>query len=607
MKLRSLCVFAYFISLPYFIFTYTIEYDDCSNPESLRKYDTTNICELDDEDIYESEEEYEILQVTKFEDVDGFKCEVTKSSFSFYCGAYSHQKFVEVPTIEVSLEVSKDECEYMVRKKEYKTEDGTLVPIKLNEENVFKVNDLGIIHTDTSVPWCEGQTVKFKDNLMDNILIISQYKVEVIQENYKLELETKNLMVTNDHITLPCKYELGVCALVGATYIWKHRLNDACPLQKVRSIKAKHIKNHWLMDKENKIILKTFGRFEAWLPGCPTVEIINTEYDDLKIVKKENGKKFPKFDDDIEISTYVKAIAEYVLWDNNEKLRQEKRKWRKRICVDNNNQIKPNELMRIGESEFQLLKGNQLMIMKCKRKTATIVKVKECFENSVAIKQPNGQIGYVDVTKRVLQEHKIEAPCNSHFPLVVKCLEGWIAVDPELKKINSPDKMELNEHNDDEPELLDEGGIYTKDEFNAWMKLIKQRNYNQELTRKINIGLEKEYTRSKTPVLNLKSIVEEGWENLDWRKKLRTFIEDKAVYFLIGIEIIRFLKWVIITSLQVKKDGVGSLRLIMFNQRRLIPEMEMEKLEKTRKLNHFGPNDDLEVFPLTWETSNWGM
>ena len=129
------------------------------------------------------------------------------------------------------------------------------------------------------------------------------------------------------------------------------------------------------------------------------------------------------------------------------------------------------------------------------KKTATIVKVKECFENSVAIKQPNGQIGYVDVTKCVLQEHKIEAPCNSHFPLVVKCLEGWIAVDPELKKINSPDKMELNEHNDDEPELLDEGGIYTKDEFNAWMKLIKQRNYNQEMTRKINIGIEKEYTR----------------------------------------------------------------------------------------------------------------
>ena len=78
MKLRSLCVFAYFISLPYFIFTYTIEYDDCSNPESLRKYDTTNICELDDEEIYESEEEYEILQVTKFEDVDGFKCELFK-------------------------------------------------------------------------------------------------------------------------------------------------------------------------------------------------------------------------------------------------------------------------------------------------------------------------------------------------------------------------------------------------------------------------------------------------------------------------------------------------------------------------------------------------
>ena len=64
---------------------------------------------------------------------------------------------------------------------------------------------------------------------------------------------------------------------------------------------------------------------------------------------------------------------------------------------------------------------------------------------------------------------------------------------------------------------------------------------------------------------------------------MRTFIEDKAVYFLIGIEIIRFLKWVIITSLQVKKDGVGSLRLIMFNQRRLIPEMEMEKLEKNEE------------------------
>ena len=583
MKSKNLCVFLLLISL-ILVYTYTIEYNDCSNPESLKKYDITNVCKIEDENMYgEENQEYEILQLTKFEILNGFKCSVTKSTFELYCGAYSHQKFLGVPTIELSIALNKDECQNMINQKGYKTEDGTIVPLKLNQENIFKMNDLGIIHTDTSVPYCEGQTVKFKDHLIDNVLRISQYKIDIRSEKLNLELETKNLLVINDHVTLPCKYETGVCVLVGATYIWKHELEEACPLQKVRSIKAKEIKNNWLIDEENKIVLKTFGRFEAWLPRCPTVKIINTEYDDLKLVKKENSKNFPKFNDDIEMSIYVKAMAEYILWHNDEKLKREKRKWRKRICEENNNNIKPNELMRIGDLEFQLLKGDQLMTMVCTKKTATVLKVEDCFENSVAIKLGNGQIGYVDVTKRVLKQHRNVVTCNTHFPLVVKCAEGCIAVDPEIRKINPPDKMEADEMDNDQPELLENGGIYTKDEFNAWMKMIATKDYNNELTRTINIGLEKEYKRSKTQMINLNSIVEEGWENLNWMKKLQTFIEDKAIYFLMAIEMIRFLKWLVITSMMVKKDGIGSLQFMIIKKRRLISQMELEELPKNEE------------------------
>ena len=156
---------------------YSIDYFDCRTPKGISRYDVSQACK--EERMNDPvKQTYYLLQRKEIKKMKGYSCSVIKSSFLIYCGAFSHQKFAEVPKIEITQEVTRLECQTMVQSKFFKTLEGTNHRIKMNTENVFSVTEKGMIKDEDNAVSCQGETVKVHDQLFDNMILISKHKLQ---------------------------------------------------------------------------------------------------------------------------------------------------------------------------------------------------------------------------------------------------------------------------------------------------------------------------------------------------------------------------------------------------------------------------------------------
>ena len=109
---------------------YTIDYWDCNSIEKTHRYEIENICSNDDLGVSKLTD-YSILQIVEKKDSKGFSCQITRSTFLFFCGAFSHFKIMDVPDIQITEPINSMECRNLVNRKTYTTPDGKTHQIKL--------------------------------------------------------------------------------------------------------------------------------------------------------------------------------------------------------------------------------------------------------------------------------------------------------------------------------------------------------------------------------------------------------------------------------------------------------------------------------------------
>ena len=156
------------------VVTYRLKYNDCSNPTNIERLSVYTVCEEVDERVSEKEE-YTILQKMRNKVMKGHKCQVKRSKWTLYCGAFSHEKMIEIPQIEINQKVTISQCENMISTNTFVSEYGSTHGVALNEETVFSVNERGVTHTESSGKvWCQGQQIKIGDVVIDDVLVLSQ-------------------------------------------------------------------------------------------------------------------------------------------------------------------------------------------------------------------------------------------------------------------------------------------------------------------------------------------------------------------------------------------------------------------------------------------------
>ena len=260
--------------------TYRIKYRDCSKPTKIQRVSVHTACES----VNEREDEvetYAVLQQMRNQIIRGHKCKVTRSQFMLFCGAFSHERFIQIPEVEVVQATSANDCENMINTNTFVSHYGTTHGIALGVETIIKVNELGVTHTESNGKvWCKGQEMKLGETVLNDVLIMSQYRITLEKEEFLVATTNGQTLhqveATFDHVKLPksCRVGSGGCVTNEWTYIW-----DPAPMQcKLMKVQEGNFvkENGFLVDHKLKLLFKVTGE-NGGLPGCPPGKLMYTE------------------------------------------------------------------------------------------------------------------------------------------------------------------------------------------------------------------------------------------------------------------------------------------------------------------------------------------
>ena len=88
----------------------------------------------------------------------------------------------------------------MVQNQFFQTQEGIKHRIQINRANVFSVTEKGMIKDEDDAVSCQGETVKVHDQLFDIMILISQYKVTVLEEDYIVQ--NRQVATLRNHLIL---------------------------------------------------------------------------------------------------------------------------------------------------------------------------------------------------------------------------------------------------------------------------------------------------------------------------------------------------------------------------------------------------------------------
>ena len=539
---------------------YTIKYFDCNNAEKIHRYQVHELCE-DVNKGHNKTKGYKLLQRIKKYELEGYSCQITRTTFTFYCGVYAHLKLMKIPDIEMNVPLNNLQCMDMVTRQAYTTPDGKQHRIVIQDEINIKSQDLGVLHDGDNSVSCEGQEIRIGEHIIQDALQMSQYKILVQKQKYTSDKKGR-IEVTGDHLRLPktCKVTSGTCRTASKTYTWTPP-SSKCELEEIRKVKLRQVREY-LVDDENKILLKPLGTVPA--PSrCPTTSLITTEYPDILLAEKG---KFPIMGNDVRLDTYVQGLADYTLHSAENLIEQTATQAKLKLCKQKY-QLEDDVIHHVEGPHFASRKGDVAYLFQCKERTGTIQPRTKCFKDIPV------EGGFVNAISRVFTQHSAPTKCNQNFPLEVQSSEGWITLNPQPTQVQAPAELPLEHyvvhHND-----LARGGIYTTTELENWQDHLEEGNYADAIVGTLSYGVcvnsgncGNEGDTSENFDLSRLTPLVETLEQLSPWAQLDKFLTKNAAYLaaiVILIETIKVLITIIIMITTFLREGIQGLIAIAF-------------------------------------------
>ena len=81
--------------------SYRIDYWDWTKPGAIQEYDLGSYCETQKLLGLQQTKQYYVLQKKKKTKMEGWSCDIIRSTFILHCGMFSLQDFVPMPDIEI--------------------------------------------------------------------------------------------------------------------------------------------------------------------------------------------------------------------------------------------------------------------------------------------------------------------------------------------------------------------------------------------------------------------------------------------------------------------------------------------------------------------------
>ena len=209
---------------------YRVQVIDCSSTTAVNQFDYNRLCSpatVEDQDT--KKEAYTILQAPRERTVKGYSCLVIRTTFTTMCGVWAHLKFLKIPEIEIIDDIAPLACQQLVADGGFRIPGGNKFPAAMNEETIIRADTLGVLQERDGKLTCKGQQARIGDEIVEDVLAISQYRVVLKEEVFTIR---NNVVEVNSaHLQLNCEAKMRGCVTARGTYLWTEPAG--CSLQEV--------------------------------------------------------------------------------------------------------------------------------------------------------------------------------------------------------------------------------------------------------------------------------------------------------------------------------------------------------------------------------------
>ena len=476
--------------------TYTVPALDCRKPHKVITGLAKQVCGSDqNQSVFRRKKAALILQRVDTQVVKAVRCAKWVTSLKEICGAFSHSKLFEPLSVEIPADFSETECKTVALRKIYTKEDGTSVPIELNQRVHYKHVKHGRTFLSDSNARCEGATVEI--NGEQHSSIVELVSTTILLQQVELEVTPTQVVDLDRHVRLEstCR-NIPTCKDGMISYFIEPL--DQCPYRLVRSLPFKtytilegNEARTAYISEEHRLLLVDRGmstvgdRCKSKIPHV----ITRTQYENLYLAiqipygtdVKETAQKLTA--SDLDVGLELQVSLDYFSWKSEQQVATGIQKVGSSLCQVNQHTLRNAERSPFHPNSLLRARGAVIQELQCTPVEVTVQlgekRSDKCPLNSVPAWMDNDPVYITTDSGLVLEPVDVSwVPCTSMMSTMVQATDGtFLTAQPEVQPVEvtlshlDSDFLHLDDSGSTHPEM-GQDLLYTKTEMEAFNALL---------------------------------------------------------------------------------------------------------------------------------------
>ena len=458
---------------------WTFQGQDCTQPQQLQSFRMDQeSCKgkLQDPGIQHT---YAILQEQDSHDAKGYRCSKIVSRFTYVCHnnlVASHQRLATIPQIEVTEELTTEECQRMAIGGIYRGPDHQDHPVQMDQTTIMNFHEAGRQEISGATIICEGEQVKLGDRIIDGVVILDQVRISVRKIHLRFST-VRGTVVKEDHLSLPCPGYDHSCTISSATYIWGTL--DATKYKRVQVIQASIFQ-----DQGQQVLISQQARIRLVLGNAVQEhghDYFRTKYPQIYVTKGE-ATYLDEFSYELlSLTSWIEARDDFITWSMEDRMKTMLEDLEQSDCTQAQAQAQAQVTMaahsevgylELENNTFGVMLGEVMYSFKCQQVQVTPRVTTECFKELPV--HLGGKEKYLTPLTRILVDQGTRVPCSALMPGKFKTEQGqWMAATPALQVVATPIHKEQHLNTDPGKHVdMSEGGLYTTAQLEDFTRLV---------------------------------------------------------------------------------------------------------------------------------------
>ena len=466
----------------------TIRGVDCRTPKRTRYGLRGRVCNITEDSVTEQPaRDALILMRSPKQEIKAFTCEKFVSQLDTTCGAYSHQKLIEPPSILEPVAMKDDACKGIIKHGLYNTEDGQVLTVQPDQEISYKYVPIGTLYQDDGNSYCTGGMAYLQGRAHTSVVRMRTVRLRIMTVSLEHDIGAQHLVDVTNHVPLrsACLADL-MCSEGTRTY-YIPMLSHECPFYPVRAlplttayVPADNARgtDKLLVSHEHKMLLEELE--SAPIPhACSMFGIRGS------LAQTNIPSIFVTFDPTTmegftELSTVLppssvnaeielKTTGEYLAYVFETQLRKKVRLLHSSLCRLNEGQILAADLSPFHENALIRVRGDVVQEMLCAPVDVT-VEIGTAYQGSCYDDAIVGRIGSEFVLIKSQNKMVIniadgqKVHCESVMPPIFMTKEGqMVTAQPQVKPVT----LQLEDIDLDVRHALEIDGQILHEEFKS--------------------------------------------------------------------------------------------------------------------------------------------